>query len=58
MRAPRIAPLKKAPPKCPQKWKEERKKNAPLSFFATLATPTNLTTSKIAALTFVPKLGS
>jgi hypothetical protein len=34
---------------------ERRKKNAPLSFFATLAHQP--TTSKIAALTFVPKLG-
>jgi len=45
MRAPRIAPLKKAPPQNAPK-SGKKKKNAPLSFFAT--TPTNLTTSKIA----------
>ena len=49
-------PQKNAPPNAPKSGKK-KKKNAPLSFFATLATPTNLTTSKIAALTFVPKLG-
>jgi hypothetical protein len=45
-----------SPPNAPKSGKK-KKKNAPLSFFATLATNSTNLTSKIAALTFVPKLG-
>ena len=51
-----LASISPLPPKCPQKWKErKKKKNATLNFFAV---PNHQTqTSLIAALIFVPKLG-